>query len=138
MEKINGQWFYADQTKEEALKQHGCTCDGCCKAIMLERALAPPETKPTTGKVTIIDHKELDIEFLGHHHRIVPHLAIEFANEILAKAEEARQSGLRCRCGHLVDDHGWFNGDSHHDATKETGFCGCVFSQEEARASTGP
>lgn len=90
------------------------------------------------GKVTIIDHKELDMEFFGHHHRIAAHIAAEFANEILAKAEEARQSGPRCRCGHLVDDHGWFNGDSHPDATKKTGFCGCVFSREEARVSTGP
>lgn len=89
------------------------------------------------GEVVAIDHKTIDIEFFGHHHCVTPHLAIEFAEEILAKAEAARQTGPRCRCSHLVDDHGWFNGDNHLDATTETGFCGCVVSQNEARAYPG-
>lgn len=90
------------------------------------------------GVITAIDHKTVDIEFFGHFHRIAPYLAIEFAEEILASAEEAKQMGPRCKCGHLVEDHGWFNGDSHPDENKETGFCGCVFSQYEAMSADTP
>jgi hypothetical protein len=86
----------------------------------------------TIGKVEIIDHRTLDVEFFGYHHYIAPHLAKDFAELILAKAEEARQTGPRCRCGHLVEDHGFFNGDSHPDPDNSNGVCGCVFSQNEA------
>lgn len=86
----------------------------------------------TIEKVKVMNYRTLDIEFFGQHHYVAPHLAIEFAKEILAKAEGARQSGPRCRCGHLVEDHGFFNGDSHIDKTNSNGMCGCVFSQNEA------
>lgn len=85
------------------------------------------------GSVTIIGPNLIDIEFFGYRHFIAPHIAIEFANEILAKAEEARQTGPRCRCGHLVEDHGFFNGDSHPGGDNSNGVCGCVFNQNEAR-----
>jgi hypothetical protein len=85
------------------------------------------------GKITVIDHRLLDISFFGYHHRVATHLAAEFAKEILDKAEAARQSGPRCRCGHLIDDHGLFNGDSHPDPENSNGVCGCVFGQDEAR-----
>lgn len=87
----------------------------------------------TIGKAKVIDHRTLDIEFFGHHHYVAPHLAVEFANEIHTRAEAARQSGPRCRCGHLVEDHGHFNGDSHQSEKNSNGVCGCVFSQEQAR-----
>lgn len=39
-----------------------------------------------------------------------------------------------CRCGHPVGDHGVKNGDSHPSSSSSNGFCGCVFSMDEAAA----
>lgn len=36
MELVNGEWFYTEETKSAAIKQHGCNCDSCCAATLLE------------------------------------------------------------------------------------------------------